>query len=351
MKFKLFVFIVLLFAFSALDFIGKSNLKRENTIGKEKMVIAVDTLVQNYFILKGEPTGYQLELIELYSENFNMSFELLPVADNNQRLALLQNGTVDVAVFSEGLDSLYQLIQKRSDICASIPLDDKLQSVWVVKNGNEDFICNVNLWISELRDTPIYKFWQIRFFDDSYMGQKGSISYYDHLFKKYSAEIDWDWRLLASLSYQESRFDPAVKSRKGAYGLMQVMPKTAAYLGVNNIEHPENNIKAGVKLISWLKKQFDKDNSISEEEKLKFLLSAYNAGIGRIEDCRNFALSQGKNPSIWDDVRVVVPLMEEREHYEGDYIQRGKFKGDETIRFVDEVLERYEHYKNLVPSS
>ncbi|MDR1055600.1 MAG: transglycosylase SLT domain-containing protein [Prevotellaceae bacterium] len=348
MKFKLFVFTLLLIGFSTLDFLGGSS-KKDVISNKEKMVIAVDTLRANYFVNKGEPTGYQLELLKLYTKKFNTPFEMLSVGDKNERITMLLNGTADIVVFSEGSDSLCTLLKARKDICASIPMDDKNQSVWIIKSGNEHLINSINLWISELKDTQLYCFWQIRYFDRSYFGSKGRISPYDHWFKRYSAEIGWDWRLLAALSYQESKFNPEVESRCGAYGLMQVMPETAMYIGVDSIEHPENNIRAGVKLIKWLQRQLEKEE-IPEEEQLKFVLSAYNAGIGRVEDCRNFAYSQGKSPDIWDEVKKVVPLMSKPEYYEGEYIRRGKFRGDETLRFVDEVLGRYQHYKNLVPS-
>jgi membrane-bound lytic murein transglycosylase F len=177
------------------------------------------------------------------------------------------------------------------------------------------------------------------------MGRKGKISSYDHWFKKYSVEIDWDWRLLAALSYQESKFNPFVESKKGAYGLMQIMPETAVYMGVDTIEHPENNIRAGVKLIKWLQKQIN-DENILERERLKFILAAYNAGIGRINDCRNFAYLYGKNPDIWEEVKLVIPLMANPVDY-GEYMRYGKFSGNETIRFVDEILERYDRYAGI----
>ena len=349
MKFKLFIFVLLLFSFSTLDFIMKSS-KKVSTFDKERLVIAVDTLHQNYFInKKGEPAGYQLELLKLYAQKFNTSFEILRVADKQERLDMLRNGDVDVAIFSESADNLPQILQANKDVCSTIPMDDQIGSAWLVKDGNEILVSDVNVWMSEVKETMFYRQWQAQYFDSSYAGRKGRISSYDHWFKQYSKEIGWDWRLLAAISYQESKFNPAVESKRGAYGLMQVMPNTAAYVGVDNIEHPENNIRAGVKLIKWIQRQISKEN-IPEEEQLKFILSVYNAGIGRVEDCRNFARSQGKNPDIWDEVKEVIPLMSKPEHYEGEYIQRGKFNGKETLRYVDDVLAHYDRYKNIDPS-
>ena len=63
-------------------------------------------------------------------------------------------------------------------------------------------------------------------------GERREISHYDDLFRKYAKEIGWDWRLLASLAYTESNFNPNVVSWAGAKGLMQLMPATAHAMGI-----------------------------------------------------------------------------------------------------------------------
>jgi membrane-bound lytic murein transglycosylase F len=78
------------------------------------------------------------------------------------------------------------------------------------------------------------------------------ISIYDDYIKKYSKEIDWDWRLLASLINQESKFDKNIKSWAGAYGLMQLMPTTALKYNVSEASTPEQHIEAGVEYLKWI---------------------------------------------------------------------------------------------------
>src|SRR5690606_18692492 len=86
--------------------------------------------------------------------------------------------------------------------------------------------------------------------------KNGKISEFDELIKQYAPEIKWEWTMLASLIFQESNFDPYVVSKANAMGLMQMMPETAARFGVTDIHNPEDNIKAGVKYISYLQKIF-----------------------------------------------------------------------------------------------
>jgi len=175
------------------------------------------------------------------------------------------------------------------------------------------------------------------------------LSPYDDLIRKYSKEIGWDWRLLAALIHQESNFRMNVSSSKGAIGLMQVKEAVAQRYGVNPffLYDPEQNIRAGSLMLKDLHRIL-RDNLMEEEELIKFVLAAYNAGPGRIEDCRNFALSQGKNPDNWEEVSGVFPLMNQKEHYQGEYIKIGPFKGNETTAYVSGVLGRYQLYCALV---
>jgi len=117
----------------------------------------------------------------------------------------------------------------------------------------------------------------------------------DNLIKTYSETIDWDWRLVAALIYQESRFLPDVVSRVGAYGLMQVMPETGRNFGIDITSSPENNIRAGIKFIGWLHKIFD-PLITDKNERTKFILASYNAGPGHVLDAMKLAEKNGMDP-------------------------------------------------------
>lgn len=82
--------------------------------------------------------------------------------------------------------------------------------------------------------------------------KKGAISPFDEELKKESKFLDWDWRLLAALIYNESRFDPEAESQVGAYGLMQVIPETASMFNVFDYFQPDSNIYTGVRYLKYL---------------------------------------------------------------------------------------------------
>jgi len=179
-------------------------------------------------------------------------------------------------------------------------------------------------------------------------GHWRKISQYDDMIRHYSISINWDWRLLASLIYQESRFIPDVTSEAGAYGLMQIMPETGRNFGIDITASPENNMRAGIKYIIWLHSIFD--NLIPDtKERINFILAAYNAGPGHVLDAMKLAEKNGMNPLKWDgSVAEWLLKKSERQYYNDSVVKSGYFSGTESVNYVSQVRERYEHYQDLI---
>lgn len=174
------------------------------------------------------------------------------------------------------------------------------------------------------------------------------ISPYDEIIKAQSRMLGWDWRLLASVVFKESRFSMGAYSRRGATGLMQVMRSTAASYGITDLFNPEENIKAGTMHLRQIQERYRK-MGLDSVNVVKFTLAAYNAGESRIEDCINFTLEQGRDFTDWDVVAATIPLMAEDEYLEdADYLKHGRFRGIETVKYVQDVLSKYEEYKDCV---
>ena len=177
---------------------------------------------------------------------------------------------------------------------------------------------------------------------------KGIISHYDDLFKKYAKEIDWDWRLLASLAYKESNFDTTAVSWAGAKGLMQLMPSTARSMGVppGKEQNAEESVKAAVKYLGITAQSFAE---IPEEERVNFVLASYNSGIGHVLDAMALAEKYGKDPHVWrDNVEKYILLKSNEEYFSDPVCKFGYFRGAETYAFVREVVDRFEQYKQKI---
>lgn len=174
---------------------------------------------------------------------------------------------------------------------------------------------------------------------------KGYISEYDSLFKKIGGEADIDWRLLAAISYAESKFNNQVTSYGGAKGVMQIMPSTARAFGVDSIslQQPDQNIKVACRILQTL------DKSLSRQvpdklERLRFIIGAYNSGIAHIRDAIAIAELKGYNASKWEDnVAVALKLKSDPEIYNNDDICKyGYFNGQYTVAYVNKVMDLYE---------
>lgn len=128
-----------------------------------------------------------------------------------------------------------------------------------------------------------------------------------HFFQQAAAATGLDWRLLAAIAYQESRWNPTAKSPSGASGLMMLTPATARSLGVENRADPRTNIMAGARYFLKVLKQIPQH--IPEPDRIWFAVAAYNAGFGHVEDARVIAQSRGEDPDSWTDVKRELPLL------------------------------------------
>ncbi len=130
---------------------------------------------------------------------------------------------------------------------------------------------------------------------------------------------------------------------------MQIMPITGRNFGIDITASPENNLKAGILYINWLYSIFDK-RIPDEEQRLLFVLAAYNAGPGHVLDAMRLAEKNGMDPQKWDgNVAVWLLKKSEPQYYRDAVVKSGYFRGKESVKFVSEVLDRFEHYKNIIP--
>jgi membrane-bound lytic murein transglycosylase F len=228
------------------------------------------------------------------------------------------------------------------------------RSSWAVRKTSPELASVIDDWFNKNKNDVRYKAIIKRYFEMSKMpGDEpapiigdGQISPYDSCFKRYAKLIDWDWRLLVSISYQESKFHTDLISWAGATGLMGLMPKTAEAMGITLEEttQVEPSIRAAARLIRRLNRSFSSIEN--EEERIKFILAAYNSGSGHIYDAQALAKKYGKNYNIWEEnVEECLKLKSIPEYYNDPVVKQGYFRGTETVNYVRSVIERWEYYK------
>lgn len=327
--------------------------------GKELIKDVTELVGKDVYVEKNSKFHYRLENL---NEELGGGINIITVESDtivsDDFLQMVKTREIDYAVVDSETASLYKQAYPELDI--SLKLSSDQAASWAVGVGLDSLAAKINRWENRTHSPEFVKEIYKRYFDRalndefdinlSYFknidfSKKKSVSNYDELFKKYSSIAGYDWRLLAAIAYCESRYNPSVESRFGAKGLMQVMPSTARAVGVDpgSITYPENNILAASKILERLDRTF-KDKIEDPEERMKFVVAAYNSGLGHIYDSMTIAEKTGLDPQRWTGNVSISALMKSRpEYYNDPDVKHGYFRGRETVDFVDHVTSIYDY--------
>ena len=270
-------------------------------------------------------------------------------------IGMVSRGEIEYTVADENLAELNMAYYKNIDVSVAVSFSQRL--AWAFRDDSPKLKKAADEWLTKFRRGGNFHYnliynkyygnssqYNVRRSSDYFVLETGAISPYDSLFKKYEKPPLIPWTLLASMAYQESRFDNSAESWMGAKGVMQIMPRTAEYVKVRDIHLPENNIKAGVKYLQDIHKNYWK-NMKDTSEMIKFLLGSYNAGPGHVEDAQRLAASLGLDTLKWDDnVAVALRKLSNPEYYYRPDIKYGYCRGEEPFLYVKEVMERKRMY-------
>lgn len=320
-------------------------------------------LIRNQLELAGKTvyvqkeSAYAMRLRNL-SQEIGDSINIVEIADYEveQLIGLVGQGEIEYTVCDENLARVNLNYYPNLDVETAISFPQKLS--WAVRRNSPDLLNVINNWVIGFKKTTRYaniyqKYYlnkrSIHLVDEGFHSIKGGqVSDYDEIIKEESKKFDWDWRLIASIIYQESRFLPMAESWAGARGLMQLMPETAGHFGVSDIENPRQNIRGGVEFLRWLDERL-KNHVADPQERIKFVLASYNVGIGHVYDAMKLAEKYGKDPHKWgNNVDYYVLHKSEPKYFNDPVVKYGYCRGEEPYYYVSEILDRYDHYKNVM---
>lgn len=277
-------------------------------------------------------------------------------------VGMVSDGTIPLTVVDSDIARINKTYYRDLDV--SLPLSFPQKASWGVAPGNEWLADSVNAWF--LQEAPKRRQAELlkRYFELSKNGEadyktsvsldlsKGIISSYDAIFKNAAKKIGWDWRILAAVGYAESGFNNHLVSWAGARGLMQIMPRSAVAYGLplDKIEEPGPNIEAAARILADLDRSLSKKVPDSRE-RLKFVIAAYNSGIGHIYDAIALAGKYGRDPQIWDgNVEQALLMKANPEYYSDPVCRNGYFGGRHTVAYVRKVSGLLEHFRQKVRS-
>ena len=272
-------------------------------------------------------------------------------------IKMVVDGEIDYTIADYNIAAINQTYYPILDIETPISLSQRI--AWAVRKNSPELLEAVNQWIKKVRKQDFYyviynkyfknkKSYRRRIKSDFFSKNGGKISRYDDIIREHSKSLGWDWRLVSSLVYQESRFDPGVTSWTGAGGLMQLMPSTADDLGLQNPANPDANIKAGT---AYLHELWEKWGDIKDSiQRIKFTMASYNCGYGHVKDAQRLTESFEEDPLAWDDnVEDYLLKLSSREYFTMPEVEYGFVRGREPYLYVKEIFLRYEHYCKFIP--
>ncbi|MCH5232932.1 MAG: transglycosylase SLT domain-containing protein [Muribaculaceae bacterium] len=310
-------------------------------------------------VVVGKDSKYEYRLHNLNDETGG-GITVTPLANDTiseeDFLDMVKNGDIDYTVVDSETAGLNLADYPELDFSLHVSLDQAAS--WVVAPGLDSLASQVDRWEQKNHNSDVVKEIYKRYYERgksglpaielSYFKNKNlkttkTVSPYDALFRKYADTSGYDWKLLAAIAYCESRYQPDVVSRFGATGLMQVMPSSAGGVGMGDVSllNPDNNVATASKMIAKLDKTLQ--NLIEDpDERMKFVIAAYNSGLGHIYDSMALAEKQGLDNQKWlGNVSVAVLMKSRPEFYRDPVVKHGYFRGRETVEFVDRVMSIY----------
>ena len=255
-------------------------------------------------------------------------------------MEMVSKGEIPLTVVDSDIGRLNKTYYNDLDISLQISFPQR--SAWGVAPDHQWLADSINAWRSGEKPRRQQASLLKRYFELSkgtISGRaavkidlsRGVVSPFDHLFRRYAATIGWDWRLIASQAFKESRFDSTVVSWAGARGIRQ-----------------EVSIPTAVKVIAALDKSLA-SRVPDREERRKFVVAAYNSGLAHILDAIALAAKHGMNPQIWEgNVEQALLLKSKPEYYNDPVCKYGYFHGRQTYDYVHEVFAFYDQVRQKI---
>ncbi len=159
---------------------------------------------------------------------------------------------------------------------------------------------------------------------------------YREEFQQAGEQTGIPWVLLASMAYQESKWNRHAISPTGVRGLMMLTRSTASDLGIKNRLDPKKSIAGGARYLAKLYKRLPKAIQ-SPDERMHLALASYNVGLGHVRDARLLSRKLGKNPNLWEDIKEVLPLLAQKQYYR--QLPHRYARGWEPVQYVSRIRE------------
>ena len=299
--------------------------------GRKVHVLRGSSFAQHLRDLNGRLEAAGLKPVEVV--------EMPASANADDILEMVNAGILELTFVDDFIARLWEQVLPQIKVVREVTLSEGGDIAWAVRPANVELLKSLNAFIDyaakNLRRTTAEV--MRRYFKDTKFIENpltneltGRARQLGPIFKEAGEKRKLDWLMMMAQGYQESQLDQRRRSKKGAIGIMQLLPTTGRSMGYRDITNARNNIAAGVAYIDWIRTNYFNTDDIPQDARVDFSLAAYNAGPMRIQAMRQEAKRRGLNPSLWFD---------HVEHVVLDKI------GEETVRYVANVNRYYIAYR------
>ena len=286
--------------------------------------------------------------LRLKKNNPLLSWVIHKDKNTDEMIELLNNGSIDYTVVTSDEFRIYNKFYNNIQVALIINTNEPL--AWAVPlDADIKLVEKLTEFFKYLIDShKLSSIYQKHFKSNqqfSFVGTKiflndvtNILPLYENLFKKSAAGYNLDWKLLASVGYQESKWRKNAVSYTGVKGLMMLTNNTAKDLGVKDRTDPAQSIYGGTKYIAQLLKKLPKE--INEVDRYWYALTAYNIGYGHLLDAMQLARTQNKDPYIYTEIKPFLLQLSQSKYYKTT--KYGYARGWEAIKYIQNIRQYYD---------
>lgn len=277
-----------------------------------------------------------------------LEWQEIPTANPEDLLIRVSEGKADYAVAASNVVDIARNFYP--NLAKGLPFGDTEQLAWAFpSDADPKLVRKAREFFNRIRADGTLKQVVDRYFghvkrldhndlDNLYDSMRERLPAYRGLFQEAQDVSGIDWRLIAALAFQESKWDPLATSPTGVRGMMMLTSTTADRLKVTDRLDPRQSIVAGARYLRDIRDGLPA--RIAEPDRTWMALAAYNQGLGHLEDARVLAQRTNLNPDVWIAVRSILPMLSHTEVYET--LKHGFARGGEAVALTENVRTFYD---------
>ncbi len=272
----------------------------------------------------------------------------LDSSNTDELVEMISEGLIDYTIINSNEYKVYKRYYPELAIAFNLSNNEPL--AWAVsKNVDDSLVKKINDFLKYMEISE-----RLNELSEKHFGHRNNFSFvgsrnflkdiivylpkYEKLFKEAAEKYNLDWRLIASVCYQESRWREDAVSYTGVKGLMMLTQNTAKHLGVSNRLDPHQSIFGGAKYINEIYNRLPKN--INESDKIWFTLASYNIGFGHVMDVFELAKNSNKNPYAWVNAKPFFNQLSKAKYYKST--KYGYARGWEALKYVRNIRQYYD---------